>query len=194
MLFRSITSTLQQDSSRKLGMTAKRTMSIAQELYEGVSIEQLGLTGLITYMRTDSLRIADEALAEARTYISSRFGADYFPEKARVFKTKQGAQDAHEAIRPTHPELDPESIRKSLTPDQYKLYKLIWSRFIASQMTEAVLDTTSADIVCNGVTFRASGQSIAFAGFLALYEESTDEQKSEDDERILPALNEGDKP
>ncbi len=189
-----ITSTLQQEASRKLSMTARRTMSVAQELYEGVNIAGMGPTGLITYMRTDSLRIADEALAQARSYIGERFGEPFLPAKARVFKTKKGAQDAHEAIRPSNPALDPESIRKSLTPDQYKLYKLIWSRFIASQMAEAVLDTTSADILCGGCTFRASGQIVAFPGFLALYEEGTDDAPEEEGGATLPALEEGDSP
>ena len=190
-----ITSTLQQEASRKLSMTARRTMAVAQELYEGVEIAGMGLTGLITYMRTDSLRISDEALTQARSYIGERFGADYRPAKARVFRTKKGAQDAHEAIRPANPSLDPDSIRKSLTPDQYKLYRLIWSRFIASQMAEAVLDTTSADIECAGYVFRATGQTIAFPGFLALYEEGTDDDSSSgEDGAMLPALKEGDRP
>ena len=189
-----ITSTLQQEASRKLSMTARRTMSVAQELYEGVNIAGMGPTGLITYMRTDSLRIADEALAQARSYIGERFGEQFRPAKARVFKTKKGAQDAHEAIRPSNPSLDPDSIRKSLTPDQYKLYKLIWSRFIASQMAEAILDTTSADIACGGCIFRATGQIVAFPGFLALYEEGTDDTPEDEGGATLPALEEGDRP
>jgi len=188
------TSTLQQEASRKLGMTAKRTMAVAQELYEGVELEGLGLTGLITYMRTDSLRIADEALAAARSFISGRFGDDFRPAKARTFHTKKNAQDAHEAIRPANPALEPEALKKSLTPDQFRLYKLIWSRFIACQMADAVLDTMSADIGCGGWIFRATGQSVAFPGFLALYEESTDEVRDEDDDLPLPKLKQGDKP
>ncbi len=188
------TSTLQQEASRKLGMTAKRTMAVAQELYEGVELEGLGLTGLITYMRTDSLRIADEALASARSFISGRFGDDFRPAKARTFHTKKNAQDAHEAIRPANPALEPEALKKSLTPDQFRLYKLIWSRFIACQMADAVLDTMSADIGCGGWIFRATGQSVAFPGFLALYEESTDEVRDEDDDLPLPKLKQGDKP
>ena len=188
------TSTLQQEASRKLGMTAKRTMAVAQELYEGVELEGLGLTGLITYMRTDSLRIADEALAAARSFISGRFGGDFQPAKARTFHSKKNAQDAHEAIRPANPALEPEGLKKSLTPDQYRLYKLIWSRFIACQMADAVLDTMSADIGCGGWIFRATGQSVAFPGFLALYEESTDEVRDEDDDLPLPKLQQGDKP
>jgi len=188
------TSTLQQEASRKLGMTARRTMAVAQELYEGVELEGLGLTGLITYMRTDSLRIADEALAAARSFISQRFGGDFQPAKARTFHTKKNAQDAHEAIRPANPALEPESLRRSLTPDQYRLYKLIWSRFIACQMADAVLDTMSADIGCNGWIFRATGQSVAFPGFLALYEESTDDVAASQEEPPLPKLQTGDQP
>ena len=188
------TSTLQQEASRKLGLSARRTMAVAQELYEGVELEGLGLTGLITYMRTDSLRIADEALAAARSFISGRFGADFQPAKARTFHTKKNAQDAHEAIRPANPSLEPEMLKKSLTPDQYKLYKLIWSRFIACQMSDAVLDTMSADIGCGGWIFRATGQSVAFPGFLALYEESTDEVKDDGDDLPLPKLQQGDRP
>jgi len=159
-----------------------------------VELEGLGLTGLITYMRTDSLRIADEALAAARSFISGRFGDDFRPAKARTFHTKKNAQDAHEAIRPANPALEPEALKKSLTPDQFRLYKLIWSRFIACQMADAVLDTMSADIGCGGWIFRATGQSVAFPGFLALYEESTDEVRDEDDDLPLPKLKQGDKP
>jgi len=186
-----ITSTLQQEASRKLGMTAKRTMSVAQELYEGVEIAGAGLTGLITYMRTDSLRVADEAVAAARSYIEEQFGSKYKPAKARVFKTKKGAQDAHEAIRPANPALTPEQVKKSLTPDQFKLYKLIWSRFMASQMSDAVFDTTAADIENSGYIFRATGQTVKFPGFMALYEESVDEADDEDG-GPLPPLKEGD--
>jgi len=187
------TSTLQQEASRKLGMTAKRTMAVAQELYEGVELEGQGHTGLITYMRTDSLRIAAEASAAARTYIAGRYGAEYQPAKTRVFPQKKSAQDAHEAIRPANPALEPESVRRSLTADQYRLYKLIWERFIACQMSDAILDTVSADIGCGGYLFRATGQSVAFPGFLALYEEGTDEQK-EGDASPLPGLQPGDTP
>ena len=187
-----ITSTLQQEASRKLSMTAKRTMMVAQELYEGVEIEGQGLTGLITYMRTDSLRVSDDALAAARDYIGTRFGGDYLPAKPRHYKTKKSAQDAHEAVRPTNPQLDPESLKHSLTADQYKLYKLIWSRFTASQMTDAMMDTTSVDIACSDYLFRATGQTVAFRGFLALYEEGLDEVSADDDLAPLPVLNEGD--
>ena len=187
------TSTLQQEASRKLGMTSKRTMSVAQELYEGVELEGSGLTGLITYMRTDSLRIAEEALVSAREFIDARFGTQYKPAKARVFKSKKNAQDAHEAIRPSNPALDPDSLRRSLTPDQYKLYKLIWSRFLACQMSDALLDTTAATILSGGYQFRATGQTVAFPGFLALYEESFDEAK-DDEDGPLPELKPGDTP
>lgn len=187
------TSTLQQEASRKLGMTAKRTMAVAQELYEGVELEGQGHTGLITYMRTDSLRIAAEASAAARSYIAQRYGEAYQPAKTRVFPQKKSAQDAHEAIRPSNPGLEPESVRRSLTPDQYRLYRLIWERFIACQMSDALLDTVAADIVCEGYLFRATGQSVAFPGFLALYEEGTDEQK-EGDSSPLPGLQPGDTP
>ena len=188
-----ITSTLQQDASRRLSMSAKRVMAVAQELYEGIELHGMGLTGLITYMRTDSLRISDEALGQARSYIEGRFGGDYRPEKPRVFRSSKSAQDAHEAIRPANPSLDPEAIRGSLTSDQYRLYKLIWSRFIASQMSEALLDTTSADIHSGGYVFRASGQTVAFPGFLALYEESRDEEPEQEDAQ-LPALVKGETP
>ena len=189
-----ITSTLQQEASRKLSMTAKRTMMVAQELYEGVEIEGQGLIGLITYMRTDSLRVSDEALDAARGYINDRFGGDYLPAKARHYKGKKNAQDAHEAVRPSNPQMDPESIRRSLSADQYKLYKLIWSRFTASQMSDAMMDTTSVDIGCNGYVFRATGQTIAFPGFLALYEEGLDDVSGDEDLAPLPVLAEGDTP
>ena len=185
------TSTLQQEASRKLNMTPKRTMAIAQQLYEGVDVEGEGTLGLITYMRTDSLRLSDEAMAAAASFIKSRYGAPYYYGKFHVFKTKSGAQDAHEAIRPTHVELDPERIQKSLTKEQYRLYKLIWSRFLASQMANAVYDTVSIDTVCAGRTFRSSHQSVKFAGFLAVYEEGRDEE-TEHVGSPLPDLQEGD--
>ena len=185
------TSTLQQEASRKLNMTPKRTMSIAQQLYEGVDVEGEGTTGLITYMRTDSLRLSNEAMADAAAFICSRYGQAYYYGKPHVFKTKSGAQDAHEAIRPTHVELDPERIRRSLTQDQYRLYKLIWSRFLASQMANAVFDTVSIDTVCAGHTFRSTHQSMQFAGFIAVYEEGKDEE-GEAVGSPLPDLQEGD--
>ena len=170
------TSTLQQEASRKLGFTPKRTMMIAQQLYEGVDVAGEGTTGLITYMRTDSLRLSDEAMAAAADFIQWRYGKDFYYGKFHVFKTKSGAQDAHEAIRPTHVDFEPEKIRGSLTPDQYKLYKLIWSRFLASQMASAVFDTVSIDTECAGHVFRSSHQSMRFPGFIAVYEEGKDEE------------------
>ncbi len=178
------TSTLQQEASRKLNMTPKRTMAIAQQLYEGVDVAGEGTLGLITYMRTDSLRLSDEAMAAAADFIQMRYGKDYYYGKFHTFKTKSNAQDAHEAIRPTHVELDPERIAHSLTKDQYRLYKLIWSRFLASQMANAVFDTVSIDTECQGHVFRSSHQSMRFAGFIAVYEEGKDEE----DEAVGSAL------
>ena len=170
------TSTLQQEASRKLNMTPKKTMMVAQQLYEGVDVAGEGTLGLITYMRTDSLRLSDEAMAAAAEFISSRYGKEYYYGKFHVYKTKSAAQDAHEAIRPTHVELDPERVRGSLTPDQYRLYKLIWSRFLASQMANALYDTVSIDTQCEGHTFRSSHQSLRFPGFIAVYEEGRDDE------------------
>ena len=186
------TSTLQQEASRKLGFTPKKTMMVAQQLYEGVDVEGEGTTGLITYMRTDSLRLSDEAMAAAAQFIRNRYGEAYYYGKFHVFKTKSGAQDAHEAIRPTHVELDPEWIRGSLTSDQYKLYKLIWSRFLASQMANAVYDTVSIDTECAGHVFRSSHQSMRFPGFIAVYEEGRDEE-AEAVGSALPDLEVGEK-
>ncbi|MDD5864319.1 MAG: type I DNA topoisomerase [Firmicutes bacterium] len=186
------TSTLQQEASRKLGFTPKKTMMIAQQLYEGVDVEGEGTTGLITYMRTDSLRLSDEAMDAAADFIRSRYGSLYYYGSHHVFKTKAGAQDAHEAIRPSHVELEPERVRGSLTTDQYKLYKLIWSRFLATQMANAVFDTVSIDTECAGHIFRASHQSLRFAGFIAVYEEGRDDE----DEAVgspLPELAAGEK-
>lgn len=187
-----ITSTMQQEASKKLGFTSKRTMKAAQELYEGVDIEGIGAVGLITYMRTDSLRISDEAKAAAAEYIENVYGKEYLPDKPRVYKSKNNAQDAHEAIRPSLPELTPARVKSSLTSDQYKLYELVWSRFIASQMANALLDTVSADISANGCVFRASGYSVKFNGFTVLYEEATEGKESAKKE--LPPLAVGDKP
>ncbi|WP_303835226.1 type I DNA topoisomerase [Ruminococcus flavefaciens] len=186
-----ITSTLQQEASRKLSFSAKRTMKAAQELYEGVDVQGVGAVGLITYMRTDSLRISDEAKKAAADYIGTVYGKDYLPPEPRNFKTKSNAQDAHEAIRPSTPELTPERVKSSLSADQYKLYKLIWERFIASQMANALLDTVSADIDANGCTFRASGYSVKFDGFMALYVESTDSEDGT--KKMLPELKAEDK-
>jgi len=170
------TSTLQQEASRKLGFTPKKTMMIAQQLYEGIDVAGEGTTGLITYMRTDSLRLSDEAMDAAADFIKNRYGAPYYYGKHHVFKTKSGAQDAHEAIRPSHVELEPERIKSSLTADQYKLYKLIWSRFLATQMANALFDTVSIDTECAGHVFRSSHQSMRFPGFIAVYEEGKDEE------------------
>ena len=186
------TSTLQQEASRKLNMTPKRTMSIAQQLYEGVDVAGEGTMGLITYMRTDSLRLSDEAMAEAANFINSRYGREYYYGKPHQFKTKGGAQDAHEAIRPTRVELDPERIKPSLTGDQYRLYKLIWSRFLASQMANALFDTVSIDTECAGHLFRSSHQSMRFAGFIAVYEEGRDEDE-EGSGSPLPDLQVGER-
>ena len=188
-----ITSTLQQEASRKLSFVPRRTMAIAQQLYEGIEIGEQGLTGLITYMRTDSLRLSDEATAAAKEFIIDRYGPEYYPAKKRTFRTKNGAQDAHEAIRPTNVNLVPDEIQPFLTPEQYKLYKLIWSRFVACQMAEAILDTVSADILSEGYVFRASGYKVAFPGFTAVYEESTDDAKQETTAgKPLPNFDEGD--
>ena len=181
------TSTLQQEASRRLGFQGRRTMKAAQELYEGLEIKDMGATGLITYMRTDSLRISDEARTAAYDFIRNRYGEQYIPETPKKYKTKGNAQDAHEAIRPTHPELTPDIIKDSgVTTDQYKLYKLIWERFIASQMSNCLMDTVSVDIASNGCNFKATGYSIKFDGFTVLYEES----KDEDDEKknVLPPI------
>ena len=186
------TSTLQQEASRKLNMTPKRTMAIAQQLYEGVDVAGEGTLGLITYMRTDSLRLSNEAMDAAADFICHRYGKEYYYGKHHVFKTKGNAQDAHEAIRPTHVELDPERIASSLTREQYRLYKLIWSRFLASQMANAVYDTVSIDTECAGHIFRSSHQSMRFAGFIAVYEEGRDDE-GEAMGSPLPDLQAGDK-
>lgn len=185
------TSTLQQEASRKLSFQARRTMKAAQELYEGIDVSGMGAVGLITYMRTDSLRISDEAKASASELIKQLYGADYLPEKPRTFKSKNNAQDAHEAIRPTDVTLTPDRVKSSLTSDQYKLYKLIWERFIASQMQNAVMDTVSADIAAAGCLFKASGYSVRFDGFTKLYEESRDSDGSRSG--ALPKLEKGEK-
>lgn len=186
-----ITSTMQQEASRKLGFTTKRTMMVAQQLYEGVEIKGRGSVGLITYMRTDSTRISSEAQSEAREYIIGKYGVDYTPQTPRVYKNKSASQDAHEAIRPSYVELTPDEIKDSLNTEQYKLYKLIWSRFIASQMSSAVYDTVSADITVVDYLFKANGSKVKFQGFMVLYIEGKDEE-SEDEENTLPQLIEGD--
>ena len=185
-----ITSTLQQEASRRLGMTPRRTMSIAQQLYEGVDVASHGTIGLITYMRTDSLRLSDEALTAAKDYIVGRYGDAYYPGEPRSFKTKAGAQDAHEAIRPTYAELSPEIIRKDLTREQYMLYRLIWGRFISCQMSNAVYDNVVIDTKCEDYIFRANCSELVFPGYTALYEEAKDEE-AEPARSKLPELNEG---
>ena len=186
-----ITSTLQQDANRKLSFQSQKTMLIAQELYEGVNIGEKNAHGLITYMRTDSLRISDEAREAAKNVIINEYGAEYYPKTPNVYKIKKNAQDAHEAIRPTDPTITPESLRGKITNDQYKLYKLIWDRFIASQMAPELLDTVSADIVSNGVCFRANGHTVKFRGFAAVYGDIADEGNDEDGGAMLPELSEG---
>ena len=188
-----ITSTLQQDASRAFGFSATRTMRAAQTLYEGVDIAGHGTVGLITYMRTDSLRIAAEAQAAAKTFIADRWGENYVCKTARKWKSRSAtaAQDAHEAIRPSMPELTPDEVEQSISGDTAKLYRLIWSRFMASQMADCIQDTVSASITAGDYLFRASGFRIAFDGFTALYEESTDDTKKK--ETALPPLEEGQK-
>ncbi len=187
-----ITSTLQQEASRKLNMTPRRTMAIAQQLYEGIDISGEGTVGLITYMRTDSLRLSDDALLAAKEYITNRYGEAYYNGTPRRFKTKSTAQDAHEAIRPSNVHLDPESIRKDLTQEQYRLYRLIWGRFVATQMASAVYDAVSIDSECTGHIFRANHQSLRFAGFTAVYEEGRDDEQ-EEKQTPLPELQEGER-
>ena len=185
-----ITSTLQQEASRKLNMTPRRTMMIAQQLYEGVEITGEGSVGLITYMRTDSLRISEDARREGNEYIKSRYGADYLPEKPRYYKSRKGAQDAHEAIRPSSPSLSPDRVKAYLTNDQYRLYKLIWERFIASLMANCIQDTCQADITAGKYVFKASGYTVRFDGYTTLYVESRDEEDEMGE--ALPPLKEGD--
>ena len=176
------TSTMQQEASRKLSFTLKKTMSVAQGLYEGVHVGEKGTVGLITYMRTDSTRISDEARAVAKEVITQKYGANYYEN--RYYKTKQNAQDAHEAIRPTYIDLEPEQIKDYLTTDQYKLYRLIYNRFIASQMANAIYDTVTANIDVNNYNLRASGQTLRFKGFMTLYVETLEGEKEEEDNSI----------
>ena len=185
-----ITSTLQQEASRKLGFTGQKTMRLAQQLYEGIDIKGIGATGLITYMRTDSLRISEEARASANKFIVSTYGDKYLPSSPRYFKTKNSAQDAHEAIRPTDVTLTPEKVKDSLTAEQYKLYKLIWERFLASLMSVCVQDTVTVTISANDYFFKASGYSVRFDGFTVLYEEGKDD--ADEDAVNLPEMEIGD--
>jgi len=182
------TSTMQQEASRKLGFTLKKTMSVAQGLYEGVNVGQRGTVGLITYMRTDSTRISEEARAVAKKVITSKYGEKYYEN--RYYKTKQSSQDAHEAIRPTYIDLDPESIKDYLSNDQYKLYRLIYNRFLASQMSNAIYDTVVADIEVEKYNFRANGQTLKFKGFMTLYVETLENEK-EEEENSIPELQIG---
>lgn len=187
-----ITSTLQQEASRHYGFSSAKTMNIAQSLYEGVDLGNEGAEGLITYMRTDSVRIAPEALDEARKYILSQYGKDFLPPQPKVYSTQKSAQDAHEAIRPTNLQHPPETIQQYLTREQFMLYQLIWRRFLASQMMPAIYDTVSADIAAGkDIILRATGSVIKFQGFLAVYEEKEDDEEKDDDSRMLPNLEEG---
>ncbi|HXY61500.1 MAG TPA: type I DNA topoisomerase, partial [Nitrospirota bacterium] len=191
------TSKLQQEGGRKLGFTSKRTMGIAQSLYEGVDIGKEGTVGLITYMRTDSTRVGKEAQDEAREFIVNKYGRDYLPEKPPVYASAKSAQEAHEAVRPTSVLREPDAIKQYLEADQYKLYKLIWNRFVASQMTPAIIDQTSVDVKANDYMFRATGSVVKFMGFMAIYmeEKAEDQSASEEEngEAVLPPLNEGEK-
>lgn len=185
------TSTLQQEASRRLSFQGRRTMKTAQELYEGVDINGMGVTGLITYMRTDSTRVSDEARNAAYKFIREKYGEKYIPDAPKKYKTKGNAQDAHEAIRPAHPEVTPDLVKASgVSADQYKLYKLIWERFIASQMANCLMDTVSVDIEANGCSFKASGYSVKFDGYTVLYEEAKDED--EEKKNVLPPIRKND--
>ena len=194
-----ITSTLQQEASRRLGFQAQRTMRVAQELYEGMEVPGFGTTGLITYMRTDSLRISDEARGEANSYIAETYGKNYLPPKPRFYKSKANAQDGHEAIRPTIPSLTPAQAKSSLTPDQFKIYDLVWKRFMASLMASCLQDTVKATIFAataaerrqnKHLVFNASGYTVAFDGYTCLYIEAKDDESDEESEKRLPTLSE----
>ncbi len=190
-----ITSTLQQDASRKLGFSVRKTMTLAQKLYEGIELGSEGPVGLITYMRTDSVRISDNAIEDVRNFVSNIYGDKYLPEKPNTFKVKKSAQDAHEAIRPTFVEKTPEEVRQYLGKDEYRLYELIWKRFVSSQMNPAIYDQTSVDIKVGEANFRATGSIIKFDGFTRLYTEGKEEedkdQDKKDENKILPVLEEG---
>ena len=185
-----ITSTLQQEAAKKYGYTPTKTMMIAQQLYEGVDVKSFGTVGLITYMRTDSVRVADEAIDSVRKYIGERWNGEYLPKSPRIFKNKKNAQDAHEAIRPSSVELVPEKIKDSLTSEQHKIYKLIWDRFVASQMSPADVEQTSVSIKAGKYIFKATGSSIVFPGFTSVYEEAS--ETGEKGEQALPPINKGD--
>jgi DNA topoisomerase I len=191
-----ITSSLQQEASRKLNYSPKKTMMLAQKLYEGIKLEKKGTVGLITYMRTDSVRLSDQALEEVRDYIPERYGKEYLPAKPNTYKSKKSAQEAHEAIRPTDVTLDPNFLKDHLEKDLFRLYQLIWSRFVSCQMVPAVLDTTQFDIKSGNYLFRSNGSILKFAGFMKVYVESQDDDNTEktetkDSDRILPALKKG---
>ena len=191
-----ITSSLQQEASRKLNFSPKKTMMLAQKLYEGIKLEKKGTVGLITYMRTDSVRLSDQALEEVRNFIPERYGKEYLPSKPNVYKSKKSAQEAHEAMRPTDVTLDPNFLKDHLEKDLFRLYQLIWSRFVSCQMVPAVLDTTQFDIQSGNYLFRSNGSILKFAGFMKVYVESQDDESSEkaetkDSDRILPALKKG---
>ena len=186
-----ITSSLQQEAGRKLNFTTQKTMQVVQQLYEGIELEGEGMQGLVTYIRTDSVRVADEALAAVREFIAEEYGDAYLPAEPNVYKGRSNAQDAHEAIRPTDVRRTPESIKASLTKEQFQLYRLIYSRFVASQMTNALYDTMSMEIAGDGVGLRFYGEHKRFAGFTGIYEESTDET-TEASESVLPQMQEGD--
>ena len=182
-----ITSSLQQDAHNKLGFTVKRTMAAAQQLYEGVDIKGVGTEGLITYMRTDSVRISDTALAQVRDFVKKEWGEGFLPEKPRYYKSKKGAQEAHEAIRPTSVYRTPDSIKGSLTPDQYKVYSLIWKRFVASQMVDALYDTVNVSVACGEYLFKASGMTLTFKGFLQVMDDDAENKQEK-----IPPLEKGD--
>ena len=185
------TSTLQQDAARKLNFKTSKTMLVAQQLYEGINVGKSGITGLVTYIRTDSVRVSDEAAAAAEEYIKDRYGKEYLPARRRVLKNKNSAQDAHEAIRPAHMDMPPEMIQDKLTADQYKLYKLIYERFVASQMADAVYNICNVSVQVGDYVFRASGRTVKFSGYTSLYENTLDEPADEDFNKSLPKLEEG---
>src|SRR5205085_3066786 len=194
-----ITSTLQRTAYNRFKYPVKRTMSIAQKLYEGKELGDFGFAGLITYMRTDSVRISDDALGEVRRYIAGKYGDNILPEKPNVYRVKKAAQaqEAHEAIRPTSLDYEPERIKDFLTREEYNLYKLIWERFVASQMKPALFDVTDVDIRNGAYTLRASGEVLKFAGFLAVFQDASvegaeDDEEKPDNSKALPAMNEGD--
>jgi DNA topoisomerase-1 len=188
-----ITSTLQQDAARRLRFSTQKTMMVAQQLYEGLELGDEGSIGLITYMRTDSTRVADEALESVRGYIAQEYGTEYLPPKPRRFKTKEGAQDAHEAIRPTSAYRTPQDVKPYLTPEQYRLYELVWCRFVASQMKPALFNVTTVDVNAEAYLFRATGSTPVFPGFLKVYGETIDEDEEQEENSLIPPLKEGER-